>query len=322
MLNRRYLRTKVMQALYAFFQSNDDRMDIAERNLIKSIDKLYELYIYQLSILVELVDFSRRRLEENKLKHIPSAKDLNPNYRFIDNRFIKQLENNINFQLHSNRLKINWSEEQDMFRSIYQKIIESKTFDDYMNAEVSTYAIDKKLIISILRKFIIIDESLQNYFEDKNIYWADDYLTVSMMVIKTIDSFTESDGESFSLPELYKNEDRNNVDDDKNFVIDLFRKTIINADKFEKLISVKTTNWEVERIAIVDNILIKMALVELLEFPSIPIKVTLNEYIEISKAYSSDKSKIFINGVLDKLIDDLKADKSIRKIGRGLIENN
>jgi len=322
MLNRRYLRTKVMQALYAFFQSDDDRMDIAERNLIKSIEKLYELYIYQLSIFVELVNFAKLRMEENKLKHIPSAEDLNPNSRFIENRFIKQLESNKNFQLHFNQLKINWSEEQDMFRSIYQKIIESKTFNDYMNAEATSYEADKKIIISILRKFIISDESLQNYFEDKNIYWADDYLTVSMMVLKTIDSFTEADGEFFALPELYKNADRNNADDDKNFVIDLFRKTIINADKYEKLISDKTTNWELERIAVVDNILIKMALVELLEFPSIPIKVTLNEYIEISKGYSSDKSKIFINGVLDKLIDDLKADKSLRKLGRGLIENN
>ncbi|MEI6695026.1 MAG: transcription antitermination factor NusB [Bacteroidota bacterium] len=322
MLNRRYLRTKVMQALYAFFQSDDDRMDIAERNLIKSIDKLYELYIYQLSLLVELIDFAERRMQENKLKHIPTTDDLHPNLRFIENKFIHQLKNNINFQLHFNQLKINWSEDQDMFRSIYNKIIESKSFLDYMNLEQSSYAADKKIIISILRKFIISDEALQNYFEDKNIYWADDFLTVSMMVLKTIDSFKEEDGEFFTLPQLYKNEDRSNADDDKNFVIDLFRKTILNADKFEKLIADKTTNWEVERIAVVDNILIKMALVELLEFPSIPVKVTLNEYIEISKGYSSDKSKIFINGVLDKLIDDLKANKSISKLGRGLIENN
>ncbi|NVN96374.1 MAG: transcription antitermination factor NusB [Bacteroidetes bacterium] len=322
MLNRRYLRTKVMQALYAFFQSDDDRMDIAERNLIKSIEKLYELYIYQLSLLVELVDFAKRRMEENKLKHIPSAEDLNPNCRFIENRFVKQLENNKNFQLHFDELKINWSEEQDLFRSIYQKLIDNKSFIAYMDAEESSYAADKKIIISILRKFIISDDALQNYFEDKNIYWADDFLTVSMMVLKTIDSFKEEDGELFALPELYKNEDRNNADDDKNFVIDLFRKTIINANKYEKLISEKTTNWEVERIAIVDNILIKMALVELLEFPSIPIKVTLNEYIEISKGYSSDKSKVFINGILDKLIDDLKENKSIKKIGRGLIDKN
>jgi N utilization substance protein B len=311
-----------MQALYAFFQSEDDRMDIAERNLLKNIEKLYELYIYQLSLLIELVEFAKRRMDENKLKHIPTKDDLSPNSRFIENRFIKQLENNKIYQLHFNQLKINWSEDQDMFRSIYQKIKESKVFNDYLSAEESSYSSDKKIIVSILRKFIISDESLQNYFEDKNIYWADDYLTVSMMVLKTIDGFNEEDDDLYALPKLYKNEDRNNPDDDKNFVIDLFRKTIINADKFEKLIAEKTTNWEVERIAVVDNILIKMALVELLEFPSIPVKVSLNEYIEISKGYSSDKSKVFINGVLDKLIDDLKADKSIRKVGRGLIENN
>ncbi|MCX6230958.1 MAG: transcription antitermination factor NusB [Bacteroidetes bacterium] len=322
MLNRRYLRTKVMQALYAFFQSNDDRVDIAEKNLMKSIDNLYELYIYQLSILVELGDFAKLRIEENKFKHIPSAEDLNPNYRFVENRFIKQLQENKSFLLLTEKYKINWSQEQDLLRHFYQKIKDSKTFNDYMNAEESSYAIDKKIIINILRKFLIADDGLQNYFEDKNIYWADDYLTVAMMVLKTIEGFNENDNEITALPELYKNEDRSNTDDDKNFVIDLFRKTIVNSDKYEKLIAEKTTNWEVDRIAVVDNILIKMALAELLEFPSIPVKVTLNEYIEISKGYSSEKSKVFINGVLDKLIDDLKASKSIKKIGRGLIENN
>jgi N utilization substance protein B len=311
-----------MQALYAFFQSNNDRVDIAEKNLIKSIDNLYELYIYQLSILVELIEFAKLRQEENKLKHIPTAEDLNPNLRFTENNFIKQLQQNKAYLLNINKFKINWSQEQDLMRHLYQKIILSKAFIDYMNADETNYAADKKIIIAILRKFIITDDGLQNYFEDKNIYWADDYLTVAMMVLKTIEGFNETDNENTALPELYKNEDRSNADDDRNFVIDLFRKTIVNADKYEKLIAEKTTNWEVDRIAIIDNILIKMALAELLEFYSIPVKVTLNEYIEISKGYSSEKSKIFINGVLDKLIDDLKAKNAIKKIGRGLIENN
>jgi transcription antitermination protein NusB len=308
--------------LYAFFQSDDDRIDIAEKNLLKSIDNLYELYIYQLSILVELQDIAKLRIEENKLKHILTPEDLNPNMRFAENSFIKQLQQNKSYMLNINKFKINWSQEQDLMRHLFQKIKESKAFNDYMNADETDYAADKKLMISILRKFIITDDGLQNYFEDKNIYWADDYLTVAMMVLKTIESFNENDNENTALPELYKNEDRSNADDDRNFVIDLFRKTIVNADKYEKLIAEKTTNWEVDRIAIIDNILIKMALAELLEFSSIPVKVTLNEYIEISKGYSSEKSKVFINGVLDKLIDDLKANNAIKKIGRGLIENN
>jgi N utilization substance protein B len=311
-----------MQSLYAYFQSDDDRMDIAEKNLVKSIDKLYELYIHQLSILFELVEFAKLRMEDSKLKYIPSEDDLNPNTRFIENRLVNQIANNKRFILQYNELKINWSDEQDIFRSIYQKLKETKAYIDYMNAETSSYNADKKIILQLFRKFIISDEKLQNYFEDKNIYWADDYQTVAMMVLKTLDGFTEDKDDFYELPGLYKAEDRTNANDDRNFIKELFRKTIINNQKFEKLIAESTTNWEVERIAVIDNILLKMALVELTEFPSIPVKVTLNEYIEISKGFSSDKSKVFINGILDKIITDFKGNKVMNKAGRGLVEKN
>jgi N utilization substance protein B len=319
MLNRRYLRTKVMQSLYAYFQSDENRMDIAERNLIKSIDKLYELYIYQLSILFELVEFTKQRLEENKQKYVPTEEDLNPSTKFIDNRLIKQLASNNSFVLHYNELKINWSEEQDIFRSLYQKMKETTAYIEYMNSEKSSYAADKKIILQLFRRLIISDEKLENYFEDKNIYWADDYQTVAMMVLKTLDSFTEDKNEYYELPGLYKEEDRTNANDDKNFIKELFRKTIINNAKYNEIIENHMNNWEIERIAVIDKILIKMAIVEFIDFPSIPIKVTLNEYIEISKGFSDDNSKIFINGILDKIITDLKTNKSISKLGRGLV---
>ncbi len=319
MLNRRYLRTKVMQSLYAYFQSDENRMDIAERNLIKSIDKLYELYIYQLSILFELVEFTKQRLEENKQKYVPTEEDLNPSTKFIDNRLIKQLASNNSFVLHYNELKINWSEEQDIFRSLYQKMKETTAYIEYMNSEKSSYAADKKIILQLFRRLIISDEKLENYFEDKNIYWADDYQTVAMMVLKTLDSFTEDKNEYYELPGLYKEEDRTNANDDKNFIKELFRKTIINNAKYNEIIENHMNNWEIERIAVIDKILIKMAIVEFTDFPSIPIKVTLNEYIEISKGFSDDNSKIFINGILDKIITDLKTNKSISKLGRGLV---
>ncbi len=319
MLNRRYLRTKVMQSLYAYFQSDDNRMDIAERNLIRSIDKLYELYIYQLSILFELVEFSKQRMEENKQKFVPSDEDLNPNTKFIENRLIKQLVSNNSFVLHYNELKINWSEEQDIFRSLYQKMKETTAYIDYMNAETSSYSADKKIVLQLFRRLIISDEKLENFFEDKNIYWADDYQTVAMMVLKTLDSFKEDKNEYYELPGLYKEEDRTNANDDKNFIKELFRKTIINNAKYTEIIEKHTNNWEIERIAVIDKILLKMAIVELTEFPSIPVKVTLNEYIEISKGFSDDNSKIFINGILDKIISDLKTNKSISKLGRGLV---
>jgi N utilization substance protein B len=308
-----------MQSLYAYFQSDENRMDIAERNLIKSIDKLYELYIYQLSILFELVEFTKQRLEENKQKYVPTEEDLNPSTKFIDNRLIKQLASNNSFVLHYNELKINWSEEQDIFRSLYQKMKETTAYIEYMNSEKSSYAADKKIILQLFRRLIISDEKLENYFEDKNIYWADDYQTVAMMVLKTLDSFTEDKNEYYELPGLYKEEDRTNANDDKNFIKELFRKTIINNAKYNEIIENHMNNWEIERIAVIDKILIKMAIVEFIDFPSIPIKVTLNEYIEISKGFSDDNSKIFINGILDKIITDLKTNKSISKLGRGLV---
>lgn len=319
MLNRRYLRTKVMQSLYAFYQSEDDRMDVAERNLIKSIDKLYELYIYQLSVLFELVEYCKQRIEENKLKFVPSEDDLNPNTKFVENRLIKQLATNKRFILHYNELKINWSEEQDIFRSLYQKMKETAAYIDYMNSPVSSYAADKKIILQLFRRMIISDKNLEGYFEDKNIYWADDYLTVAMMVLKTLDSFTEDKTEHYELPGLYKEEDRINANDDKNFIKELFRKTIINNSKYTEIIEKHTNNWETERIPVIDKILIKMAIAEFIEFPSIPVKVTMNEYIEISKGFSYDNSKVFINGILDKIIGDLKANKVINKLGRGLV---
>ena len=319
MLNRRYLRTKVMQSLYAFYQSEDDRMDVAERNLIKSIDKLYELYIYQLSVMFELVEYCKQRIEENKQKFVPSEEDLNPNTKFINNRLIKQLASNKCFTLHYNELKINWSGEQDIFRSLYQKMKETAAYKDYMKSPVSSYAADKKIILQLFRRMIISDNNLESYFEDKNIYWADDYLTVARMVLKTLDSFAEDKSDNYELPGLYKEEDRTHANDDKNFMKDLFRKTIINNSKYNEIIEKHTNNWELERIAIIDKILIKMALVELIEFPSIPVKVTLNEYIEISKGFSYDNSKVFINGILDKIIEDLKANNVINKLGRGLV---
>jgi len=321
MLNRRYLRIKVMQSLYAFIQSNDNKLDIAEKNLLKSIDNIYELYIYQLSILVELTEYARKRAEENKQKLIPTPEDLNPNMRFIDNQLIKKIASNKIYQLQVNKLKINWSDEQEIFRSIFNKIKESRTYINYMNAQENSFEADKKIVMSIFRKFIITDDTLQNYFEDKNIFWSDDYIFVALVVLKTLESIKSDTDDMFKLPELYKKSDDPDSDDIQ-YVINLFRKTIINSKKYDELIAKTANNWEIERIAVIDNIIIKMALTEMLECYTIPVKASLNEYIEIAKAYSTDKSRIFINGVLDRIHMDLKTKNLIKKIGRGLIEEN
>jgi len=321
MLNRRYLRIKVMQALYAFYQSKENKLDVAEKNLIKSIENIYELFIYQLSILIELAEYARKRAEENKQKLIPSPEDLNPNMRFIENLLIKKIASNKVYMLSFNNLKINWSDNQEIFRSLYNRIKENKAYNDYMNSPENSFEADKKIVISIFRKFIIPNDALQNYFEDKNIFWSDDYIFVALIVLKTLDSIRNNSDDMFQLPELYRKSDDPDSDD-KQYVLNLFRKSIINSKKYDELITNTAKNWEVERIAIIDNIILKMAITEMLECPTIPVKASLNEYIEIAKAYSSDKSRIFINGVLDKIHMDLKTSNQIKKIGRGLIDEN
>lgn len=319
MLSRRYLRIKVLQAIYAFFQSNSDRIDVGERQLLNNLNKIFELYIHQLSLLLAIVDFARQSIEKGMKKFLPTESDINPNRKFVDNRFIAQIEENREFLKREDSLKISWKSEEELIRRIYNIIRQSNEFIEYMNSTDYSYKADKEIIVKIFKNYIAESESLQYYFEEKNINWVIDYPTSIIMLIKTINSFKESDDEFKTLPKLYKSEE-NRDNEDIDFVIRLFRKTILNRDEFSKMISEKVKNWEIERLAIMDIIILVMAMTEMIEFPSIPIKVTFNEYIDISKNYSTPKSKVFINGMLDKLVVDLKEKNRIKKTGRGLIE--
>ena len=321
MLSRRQLRIKALQALYAFIQSVNDQLDQGEKEMIRSLEKLYEIYIYQLSFLIEIVDFSGKRIEENKKKFIPTEEDLNPNTRFIDNRFYHQLAYNRDLLKYIDKYKINWVDQEDMIRKLMAQIRESKDYTDYLNKRQNSYNDDKDIFIKIIKKHLSRSEILQFYYEEKSIYWYDDFFTANLLVIKAIKGIDSSWDEYHKLPVFFEKDSEGNQNEDKEFIINLFRKTIIKSAEYEKLIDEKVKNWEMDRIAVMDVLIIKMALVELLEFPSIPIKVTLNEYIELAKLYSTPKSKVFVNGILDKLIGDLKAQKRIKKTGRGLIEN-
>ena len=320
MLTRRQFRIKVLQAVYAFHQSEGERVDQAERQLMKSIDRIHELYIYQLSLLVDIADFFKVRIEEGKVKYIPSEEDLNPNTRFIDNFFMNQLASNRNFIKYRNLYKISWIDHTEMIRKFYQNIRDSEAYKAYMLTSECGYKDDKDIISIIFNEFIVPTENLQELYEDKSIYWIDDYDLANFMVNKTIKGYRAAWDEYSPLPSIYKEGDATDPESDKEFVVRLFRKTIFNNDELEKLIDEKAHNWEVERIAMIDIILLKMALAELMEFPSIPVKVTLNEYIELAKMYSSPKSNVFVNGILDKLINELKDANRIKKVGRGLME--
>jgi len=321
MLTRRHLRIKVLTSLYAFFQSLNEDIALGEKELFRSIHKLYEIYIYQLSLLVEIVDFAKKRLDDNKHKFFPTEDDLNPSTRFIENRFIRQLSLNRDFNRYVNVYKINWSEQTEMIRKLYTTVRDSQDYKYYMESGNDNYNNDKEILISIIKKQIIDSEILHFFFEEKSIYWSDDFYTSSLLVIKTLKSFKESWDENHSLPKIFQKNEDQEPDEDEQFVKNLFRKTIIRSDEFAGLIQDKAKNWEMDRIAVMDILLLKMALTELTEFQSIPIKVTMNEYIDLAKMYSTPKSKIFVNGILDKLIVDLKNQNIIVKSGRGLLEN-
>lgn len=314
MLNRRHLRIKVLQALYAYFQSDEDSFSCSERELLLSVEKMYDLYVYLLLTFGELRGMAVRRSDENKKKLRPAEEDLRPNTKFIDSLVIKQLEDSIELRKLSEQRKVNWAndESQEMFRKMFQSIRESETFLHHMNAEKLGYEADRSFVLDLFKTEIANFEALYNYFEEKSIHWLDDIDLVCSMVLKTLKQL--EDGKPVELLPLYKPND-----DEQEFIVELLRKTISLDSENELLIDELTDNWELERIAKMDIILMKMAVTELQVFNNIPTKVTLNEYIEISKFYSTPKSNGFINGVLDKAIDRLTKDKKIVKIGRGLV---
>lgn len=315
MLNRRYLRIKVMQSLYAFFQTKGKDLNKGEVELFHGIDKIYDIYIYLLSLLLEIRDFAENVAEDGKNKRLPSKEELSPNKKFIDNSLIRALASNKHLQQEIGRRKISWQNEPELIKKIFNNIKGSKEYNDYLNSGINTFKDDQEIIVELFKKHISEFDLLVHFFEEKSIYWIDDLRLVTMMIVKSVNSFKEDSSELFSLMPLYKDEE-----EDRQFVVELYRKTVIYGNENEILIAAKTQNWEVDRIAMMDVLLMKMAITEILIFPGIPVKVSLNEYIEISKLYSTPKSKIFINGILDKIVIDFREQQKFVKIGRGLME--
>ncbi len=313
MLSRRHIRIKVLQALYEL--GKDDSVDIVVgiRKLQRSIDRIYELFLFELQALTDVHQIALEQIEQKRNRRLPSEEDLNPNLRFADNQFLCWLENNDKFKWGSDRFKINWGEEKDILIRIFKEFQESPEYQDYMSAEENTLADDKKIVKIFYGKHIVHSEVFHQLYEEKELHWADDLDAAQMMVAKTLKSFDEKCDESTALPSLLKDTS------DMEFAKVLYRDCRQNDDKYAELIHAKTKNWEMDRIAQIDILLMKMALSELINFNQIPVKVSLNEYIEISKEYSTPKSGNFINGILDKLKIDLSESGEIKKIGRGLL---
>ncbi|MEX2595744.1 MAG: transcription antitermination factor NusB [Salibacteraceae bacterium] len=316
LVNRRFIRIKVFQALYAYHRTADADQLKMERSFFESINKLYDLYLYLLALIIEVEVAAREILEQNKRKNLPTDEDLSPNTRFIDNRVFKALNSNERLKHLMERSKVSWKEEHDDIRKIFKQFREDEQFKLYMIREESNLQIDKEIITYLFREYLGVNDLIHSSLEEKNIYWQDDLPMAAITLMKTIQSIPENANENTNLlADLYKNKE-----EDQLFAKDLFRKAISFDKEYSDMVSSKADNWETERIALLDMILMQMALTELEHFSSIPVKVTLNEYIELAKVYSTPKSKVFINGVLDKLVAEMKRNERINKRGRGLVE--
>ena len=313
MISRRILRIKVLQLLYAYYKSEDVSLDKVEKELFHSIDKTYELYHYLLLLILEITDYAAGRIEIARQKNFPSDEDLHPNTKFIDNKIIHQIRINSDFNNYLINNKISWVKYPELIKKIYLKIRNSEDYKQYMNDPDRSYENDKKILYNIYTESIATTEDLYHNLEEQSIYWNDEVEFVISIIIKTIKGFKEKDKENVRLFSLFKN------DDDIEFVKRLFRKAILHKDEYIELIQRFTQHWEIERIAFMDILILLLAITEVIEFESIPTKVTFNEFLEIAKYYSTNKSSIFINGVLDKIIGHLKENNKFKKQGRGLV---
>lgn len=311
MLNRRHLRIRVLQALYAWKKTPERDLAKAEKIFMKSLQEVEELYIFLLLYLIEIKDYAANLIEESKNKKLLTEEDVNPNTKFIDNQFLNALKDDTPLLALAGAFKLSFSGEKEMMKNIYFNLKKTEEFQEYMHSVEEGFDFDKKFITKIFSKFLLEDEHFQHLLAEKNIHWDDDLPFISSMVLKTIKDGSE---ENIELMPLFKD------DEDQQFSKDLFCKTTIHADRFTELISSKTNNWEIERIAQVDLLLMQMSLTEILELPTVPVKVAMNEYIDMAKYYSTPKSKSFINGILDSLLLEFKKEGLIKKKGRGLIE--
>jgi len=314
MLNRRHIRIKVMQTLYAFNSTESDDLKKDEIFLLQSLESMYDLYLIILSLLIEVQKKSEDHLTKTQNKFLATDEDKNPNRKFINNQILDILKNNDNLKNELEKRKLDyWYLDFEYVDIIFKAILESSTYKDYIKTRTSDFNEDKNFLIDIFSEIIAPNDKLYDYFEDKKLTWIDDLPIVNTSILKLLKKVKPNVSQSYFTPKLYKDVE------DRDFAIDLLSKTILNRSKFNKEIAEKTTNWDSERIANLDGVMLQMAICEFQKFPSIPVKVTINEYLEIAKEYSTPKSSIFINGILDKISRDYLEQGKYPKTGRGLL---
>jgi len=312
MLNRRHIRIKVLQAFYAFFQSNNEDVLKGEKELFHSIEKIYDLYVFILMLFPSLKRQALIQIEEAKRsEYLRQDIDILKT-GFIDNQLVDIIEQSKVLQKISKDRKINWEGdvENDLTKKIFKEVYQTDYYKNLLQSESTSFNDDKDALVQLYKKEICNLEKLHHFFDEKSIYWQDDLDHVSSMILKTLKSITEN--QELEILPLWK-------EDEYEFTQNLFRKAVLQKEENDAVLQTYSKNWEKERLATMDSLLMNLAMTEALEFSSIPIKVTLNEYIEISKFYSTPKSNSFINGILDRIFEDYKKDGKLVKRGRGLI---
>lgn len=316
MLSRHFLRSKVLQTLYSYSVSGNNNLGVVEKNFQTVVDSFNRLEINQINALVHLMDFAAASIEEARRKYLPTEADLNPSMRFVENRFINQIKNNIDFQKWCIDLKINLSTEDNVFHSLYSTLRESDKYKDYISAENVDYEADKRFALDVF-KLIVNNEALIDYFNEAAIYWESDFIQNAQFTYALLKNIDESWQKDDKLPLVYDKTVQKEADD-VDFARKLLTSTILSWEEFVPTITANLNHWDFDRVPVIDIILIKMAMSEFINFPSIPEPVTIDEYIELSKEFSTDRSKLFINGILDRISIELRSKGKIQKSGRGL----
>ncbi len=314
MFNRRFLRIKVLQAMYAYQQDEHPNRTTHEKTMLKSLDKAYELYIYLLSLPAEFRFYIDKELEKQSTKYFPEQDLITPLQALHNNQCIALLEKSQVIASKMKDMKLMWKGTSDLFKNSWADLLNNEAFAAYSKQANHSFNEDRKILSEIYQIFIAESELFEQYMEEQFMNWDDDQVLVTQTLLKSLEQMKEGNTEDFIITEI------DSIQEEREFMVDLFRKSIEQDEELTKLIGDKTKNWETDRIAVVDLLLMKLALCEILNFPHIPVKVSINEYLEVAKLYSTPNSHSFINGVLDKVQIDLRKMDKINKQGRGLVE--
>ncbi|PVW13084.1 transcription antitermination factor NusB [Marixanthomonas spongiae] len=313
MLTRRHIRVKVLQSVYAFYQSEHQDLDKQEKFLLYSMDQMQDLYLLLLQLMVEVKDHAEKFLQKSQQKHLATAEEKNPNRTFVDNKVINLIEANPTLAETLKNKKLNyWKDDNEYVAIIFNSLKQQDFYTEYVSKNEASLKEDQAFIVKFYKEVIAPNEKLYEYLEDKRLTWLDDFPLVNTAMVKMLSKISEKNASEILVPSLYKKED------DREFALKLLRKVILNNEKLDNEIDGKTPNWDKDRIADIDMIILKIGIAEFLYFPTIPERATINECLEISKEYSTPKSSNFINGILDKLVKEYSKEGKLNKLGRGL----